>query len=178
MNADPPRFPAANADLVRQRLRSVFDTLRPEALVSSAACGADLLALDVAGALGIRRRIVLPFEPERFRHTSVVDRAGQWGSLYDRIIEEVGTSGDLVVWQGQAEGDDVYAAITSVLLEEAAELARHSDGSVTAVLVWDGQRRGSDDLSFAFGKEARRRGFRIVEVSTLREAVAAAAIEG
>jgi hypothetical protein len=40
------------------------------ALVCSGACGADLLALDVAGALGLRRRLVLPFEPDRFHQNS------------------------------------------------------------------------------------------------------------
>ncbi len=164
----PARFPLENTELVRVRLRSSLQRMRPEALVSSAACGADLLALDEAGLLGIRRRVVLPFEPERFRRTSVVDRAGEWGPLFDRIIEEVGTNGDLVISRDQAAGHDAYAAITAMLFNQAAELAQDSDGNVTAVLVWDGQTRGSGDLSFEFGEEARRRGLRVVEVNTLR----------
>ena len=47
-------------------------------LVCSAACGADLIALQAAGRVSLRRRIVLPFEPSRFRDSSVVDRPGDW----------------------------------------------------------------------------------------------------
>jgi hypothetical protein len=37
-----------------------------DALVCSAACGADLIALEEAERLGIRRCSVLPFSPDRF----------------------------------------------------------------------------------------------------------------
>lgn len=166
-NAVHPRFPAANTDLVRGRLRSMFERLRPEALVSSAACGADLLALDEAGIVGIRRRIVLPFESEHFRRTSVLDRPGGWGSLYDRVTEEVRASGDLVILESGAEGDDAYAAINSALLDEAAKLASASEGKLTAALVWDQRPRGNGDLTQGFGEEARRRGWPVVEIATV-----------
>ena len=54
---------------VRGRSRSVAALLRAErieALVCSAACGADLIALEAAGALGLRRRVVLPSRPPSF----------------------------------------------------------------------------------------------------------------
>ncbi len=161
------RFSAANTDLVRGRLRSMLERLRPGALVSSAACGADLLALDEAGVLGIRRRIVLPFDSEKFRRTSVVDRPGGWGSLYDRVIEEVRASGDLVILESRAEGDDAYAVINSALLDEAAKLASATDRELMAALVWDQRPRGNGDLTQAFGEEARRRGWQVVEVPTV-----------
>ena len=68
-----------------------------QVVVSSAACGADLLALEQAGGLGLRRRVVIPFDRERFRAGSVVDRPGDWGGLYDSILDAVGAQGDLVV---------------------------------------------------------------------------------
>ncbi len=83
-----PAFPLANVDAVRIRLREFFQAQSAAALVCSAACGADLLALDVAGTLGIRRRVVLPFAAERFRETSVTDRPGDWGSIFDRVIAD------------------------------------------------------------------------------------------
>ena len=79
-DADTQRFPVENIELVRRRLRELFERERPEALVSSAACGADLIALDEAGALGIRRRVILPFDRRRFRETSVIDRPGRLGT--------------------------------------------------------------------------------------------------
>ncbi len=62
--AQTASFPLANVARVRQELHDLLVKLKPLALVSSAACGADLLALDEAGALGIRRRVVLPFDAD------------------------------------------------------------------------------------------------------------------
>jgi hypothetical protein len=39
---------------------------RADALACSAACGADLIALEEAERLGIRRCLVLPFSPDRY----------------------------------------------------------------------------------------------------------------
>src|SRR5438552_4042532 len=79
----PARFPLDQAPRVRERLDALLLELRPAALVCSAACGADLLALEAAAALNIPARIVLPFEPGRFRTSSVVDRPGDWGPRFD-----------------------------------------------------------------------------------------------
>ena len=66
-----------------------------KALVSSAARGADLLALEEAGNLGMRRRCIPPFNRKRFRETSVVDQPGDWGNLYERIVDAVEANGVL-----------------------------------------------------------------------------------
>src|SRR5947209_15289312 len=76
IGTNPPRFPVENVPIVRERIANMLIKERAIALVCSAACGASLLALEEAGRLGIRRRIVLPFSPDRFRETSVVDRPG------------------------------------------------------------------------------------------------------
>ena len=60
---DPPRFPLENIPMVRQRLVDMLAAERADALVCSAACGADLIALEEAERLGIRRCVVLPFSP-------------------------------------------------------------------------------------------------------------------
>jgi hypothetical protein len=41
------------------RLRRFFHEQEASALVGSAACGADLLALEIAGELSLRRRVIL-----------------------------------------------------------------------------------------------------------------------
>src|SRR5215510_14628657 len=87
-DASTSRFPLANTELVRERLQALLRAEQSDALVCSAAYGADLIALDVAGALGLRRRVVLPFAAERFRQSSVTDRPGDWGPLFDQIIGE------------------------------------------------------------------------------------------
>src|SRR5690242_3473732 len=95
-----PRFPLATVPLVLDRLRALFVERGADTLVCSAACGADLVALDVSGALGMRRRVVLPFDAAKFRETSVTDRPGDWGPLYDRIVEAARRAGDLVALEG------------------------------------------------------------------------------
>src|SRR5512132_2440642 len=84
--ASPARFPLKNVALVRQRLEEVFSRETATAVVSSGACGADLVALTAAGARGMRRRMVLPFGRDEFRTSSVIDRPGDWGPVYDRLL--------------------------------------------------------------------------------------------
>jgi hypothetical protein len=177
-NTDTSRFPPENVELVRERLRSFLEDRQAAALVCSAACGADLVALEVAKTLGLRRRIVLPFGPERFRETSVVDRPGNWESLYDRTIDAVMQAGDLVVLDGAGEGGAAYAAANERILDEmlqlagvAAALGHKSTGYIPpetalAVIVWDGQSRGEDDATERFADSARRRGLAVEAVMT------------
>ncbi|MGI8992063.1 MAG: hypothetical protein ACR2I2_21105 [Bryobacteraceae bacterium] len=157
--SETPRFPVENVPMVRQRIRAMLASHKPNALVCSAACGADLLALSETGAIGRRRRAILPFERERFRETSVMDRPGDWGPLYDTILDEV----ECVVLTGKGEGPEAYAATNLAIFDEAEKIGTE----VMAVLVWDGSSRGSDDQTAGFGDEARRRGLAVIEISTL-----------
>ena len=165
-NAEMSRFPPENLELVRTRIRSVLQTKPAAVLVSSAACGADLIALEEAGALGVRRRIVLPFAPQRFRVTSVTDRPGNWGVIYDRLIQEVQCKGELVILDC-ADGSEAYTASNHAILDEAVRLARDSSEETVAMVVWDGLRRCKQDYTQAFADEARRRGLPIIEVKTV-----------
>ena len=165
-DAAAPRFPLANVGRVRERLEALLRAQCSTALVCSAACGADLLALDVAGGLGLRRRVVLPFAPERFRETSVTDRPGDWGPLFDRIIGEAAAAGD-VVMLGLDEGDDAtYAAANEAILNEAERLAGAGPSDAIAIIAWEGGSRGEGDLTEAFASSARPRGHAIFEVPT------------
>jgi ABC-type enterobactin transport system permease subunit len=59
-----PCFPLEAVAIVRRRLADLLVQEHAVALVCSAACGADLIALEEAERLGLRRRIILPFRPE------------------------------------------------------------------------------------------------------------------
>ncbi len=163
---EQPAFPAKNVGAVRQRVKKLLRSAGATALVSSAACGADLVALEAAGALAIRRRVVLPSEPAVFLKTSVADRPGNWPEIYARTIKEVSAQGDLVVAHGLGEGDAAYEAANERILEEALLLAGPSGpAGVLAVLVWNGPRKGPD-ITASFGNAARRRKIKIVEIAT------------
>jgi hypothetical protein len=171
-NATIPRFPLKHVAAVRERLHAFFVDHKATVLICSAACGADLLALDVAGELGIWRRIALPFEQDRFRAISVTDRPGEWGMLFDRIIREVQAEGKFVILSEDSEDDALFATANKVILDEALLLAREKSHEqpeqvVEAVLVWDGLPRGEGDLTAHFAGEALARGLAIAEIATM-----------
>jgi hypothetical protein len=134
--------------------------------VCSAACGADLVALEEAGKLGVRRRVVLPFAKERFRETSVVDRPGKWGEVYDRVIADVEPRGDLIELPSRAgDEDDAYQAANETIIREAVTIA--SAGERIAVTVWEGSPRSNSDATNEFRALAKEAGFSQRVVLTL-----------
>src|SRR5260370_15444748 len=66
------RFPLANRRLVARRIGAALWRLDATAVVASAACGADLLALDAAGRRGLQRRAILPYAEARVLEDSVL----------------------------------------------------------------------------------------------------------
>lgn len=165
-DAETPRFPLANADAVRAGLAAVLRESGARTLVASAACGADLLGLQAAAELGMRRVVVLPFDADRFRASSVVDRPGDWGDAYDAVIADVRARGDLEVLQNAGDDDAAYAEVTAALVERAAALAG-DPARALAVIAWEGAPRGPDDQTGAFRDQARARGMPVAEVNTL-----------
>lgn len=168
---DPPdqaiqRFPLAAVGTVRARLRDLLAAWRTEALVCSAACGADLVALEVAGKMGLERRVVLPAPPRKFKAGSVIDRPGDFGPAFERVIAELDGTPDLVVLSKAEAGDRPYAAANRVILGQAVALAGDPQ-EVLAVIVWEGRSRGEGDLTEQFAGEARARGIEVVEIRTV-----------
>lgn len=162
------RFPLARLNEVREEIRRTLRTSLAGILVTAAACGADLLALEVARQLGVRRRVVLPTTPDIFKATSVVDRPGAWESLFDLLIAEVEADGDLLICrQGNGGESTDYFQTNHDILDEAARLASESGMDLQVVVVWDGVSRGADDVTAHFLAEARRRSIPITEILTI-----------
>jgi hypothetical protein len=170
-----PRFPLDQAPYVQERLDALLRELYPSALICSAACGADLLALEVAAELHIPVTIVLPFESDRFRESSVVDRPGEWGPRFDAVMARVAgapaTGRIHVVEPHPGEDRDAYVTAIGAILDNAQELAAAAgrETELVAVVVWDGAERGKGSLTEYFRRSARRRGFKECEISTLPE---------
>jgi hypothetical protein len=156
--ADPARFPLSQVEAVRRRLNSLMVEQQIGAVVCSAACGADLVALEEAGKLGVRRRVVLPFAKERFRETSVVDRPGGWGEAYDRVIADVEARGDLIELAPSAgDENDAYRAANEAIITEAETIA--GPGERIAAIVWEGSSRPKSDATNDFRVLAEDAGF-------------------
>jgi hypothetical protein len=167
VSAKTQTFPLENVEVVRCRIREALQTYRARALVSSAACGADLCSLLEAGKMGIRRRVVIPFDREKFRATSVTDRPGDWGAAYDQVLDEVAAKGDLLVLDMQPDDNECYLRTNEVILEEATALSKDLGEPASAVLLWNQSSRGEDDTTARFGESARKRSLPVLEISTL-----------
>jgi hypothetical protein len=153
--ARPARFPLEQVPVVSRRIADALRDLGASALVCSAACGADLIALEQAERLGVRRRIVLPFAAPRFRETSVTDRPGDWGPRFDRQIASVAAAADLVTLKVAGKDEVAYAAANKAIVSEAIGLAPRR----IALLVWEGSARADSDATADFGSLAREAGF-------------------
>jgi hypothetical protein len=164
-DAENVRFPLQNVDLVRTRVRAVLEDEMATMVISAAACGADLIALSEAGEMGLRRRVILPFDRARFRETSVADRPGDWGAVYDQILDEVAEKDDLVILHGKSDAE-AYEETNQAILDETVLLAKETDEQTAAVVIWDGASRGPGDVTQTFVDEAKRRGMEVVEVKT------------
>jgi hypothetical protein len=169
--AQPPRFPLESVDVVGERVAKALRHFNAAALVCSAACGADLVALEQAERLGLRRRIVLPFAADRFLASSVNDRPGDWEAIFKRQVAAAAAVGDLVVLDGAQADDRAYAAANDAIIEQAQSLARatkeHMQRKLIALLVWEGTARADSDATAGFGEIAKKAEFRVESVLTL-----------
>ena len=179
-DAKEERFPLKNANKVSNELRAKFKALNPGALVSSAACGADLIALVAAHELGIRRRIILPFPPPKFRKTSVIDRPGNstwnWGEIFDFLAQKAEESNDLVVAPPSEDETAAYATTNGLIISEGIKLASkeiqrddtdENHKNILALIVWEGNSRGDDDLTAEFADKAKAKGITVEQVYTV-----------
>lgn len=165
LDAETARFPLANVASVKTALTQVFVSHRLTHLVCAAACGADLVALEVAQELGVERSIILPFAPAAFRKLSVVDRPGDWGPLFDRIIAEATSQGRLQVLGCSLTDKTAFSKTTRAIIDQAIQL-----GGITpafALVVWEGKSRGEGDATEEFAVLSHEAGLHKIEVLTL-----------
>lgn len=160
------RFPPANEAKVAAKIRDVFREKQARVMVSAAACGADIIALEVGGAWGMRRVIVLPYDRDQFRKTSVIDRPGGWGDRYDRILKAI-PARDIISLGKNPDDEDVYKQGNQGIIDRSLAVAREIHSPLEAVIVWDGQSRGPDDVTAQFLEEAGKNGIKAIEVLTL-----------
>lgn len=165
-NAEHQRFPLAAVPLVKERLKTFFKDNHISHLVSSAACGADLLAQEVADEMNIERTIVLPFNTTLFRKTSVTDRQGNWGVLYDRLIKN--NMNHLIILRYDPDDPRAYEKTTWELLNIAEKISlKNQKDDVLALIVWEGNAKDKDDVTWGLQTEAKRRSLETREINTL-----------
>jgi hypothetical protein len=166
VDLDEPRFPSGNEALVALRIRDKMVSAASKVVVCSGACGADILALESAAQLGLRRRLVLPFARQHFRATSVADRGEDWGRRFDAILRQL-QSEDIVELNLQIGSQEAYAATNCEILDQAEGLASSTGRRALAMVVWNGLNRGATDLTDQFRRLAEGRKYEVIQVSTL-----------
>lgn len=131
---DPPRdnadgiFPLSLRWVVRARIYAFLKdpANKVTTLVCSGSNGADLLALEIAGNLGLRRVMILPADIDNFKKSHVTDRPGNWEASFDKIYTDIQACGDV------REGDpDKYQDRLTV----AGQIAAETTGETVAVLI-------------------------------------------
>ena len=80
------RFPPSLEPAVRAALRARLAAIAPVALYGSAACGVDILCLELARELGAETHVVLPFPPADFARASVDFAGGGWNARFERAL--------------------------------------------------------------------------------------------
>jgi hypothetical protein len=165
-DAKERRFPPGNEALVAARLRDVMISVSAQAVVCSAACGADILTLETAAQLGLHRRVVLPFSRQHFRAGSVADRGEEWGRRFDAILEQL-PGNDILMLNLEPGDKHAYAVANSRILDEAIVWAAESGRRPLAVVVWNGFSRGVSDLTDDFRQLAIDRNLEGIFVPTL-----------
>lgn len=169
VNAEVKRFPLENKEIVRQRILDFFVKENVTTLISSAACGADLLAQDVARELKIHQQIILPFNRDKFRRTSVTDRPGNWGRLFDEICDEVEASGNLIVLRNEEDESKAYSRVTDKLIKQNKIVKKSRMPESNAIVaVWDGKPKDKNDETTAFINKAKIQDIEVKEILTIK----------
>jgi hypothetical protein len=171
-DAEEKNFPLENVAKVKAVLKDFFMVHQPKTLVCSAACGSDLIALEVAGELGIHRIMVLPFLPDVFKKKSVTDRPGNWEEIFNKAYNEMRSREEVIVLHYDTEAPNVYHQTNLAILNKAENLLETTtlvngeNKKIMAVIVWDGKSRKNNDVTAHFLQEAERRNIPLKEIFT------------
>jgi hypothetical protein len=167
--AEARRFPFEQVPRVERELHRLFDEIGVAVLVTSAACGADLLALKVADAMNIPTRIILPFGAAQFKETSVLDRPnpGYWGELFDNAIAAARAKGEVIELAGTPGSDGAYSAANKAMIKDAISLASGAHQRPVAVVIWEGKTRAGSDATDEFRQSAEAADFVIRTIVTI-----------
>jgi len=131
-----PLFPGYLEAGVHATISDRLARIAPLAVYGSAACGVDLLCLEVAHRLGAEPHIVLPFPAAEFRAVSVDFAGGDWGVRFERALD---AADSVTIASGH------YARDSSASFEYANLMftgmgrlrAETLDAPLRALAVWD-----------------------------------------
>jgi hypothetical protein len=166
LKAKTERFPERNIEAVRLAIDFELRKHRARWLVSSAAAGADLLAIKAALNLGMTPRIVLSPSVREFAGTSVEDRGLYWTKEFENVISSVPPDNIFCI-PAQPAVADTFRSINERILSDAIALSVSNSSELMCFAVWDGVKRGDEDFSAHFVESAEKLGLPVINISTI-----------
>ena len=158
-----PRFPPSLEPGVREALRERLAAIGPLAVYGSAACGADLLCLEIARELGCETHIVLPFPPQDFVRTSVDFAGGRWRERFDRSLAAADSV--TITSDHHARGSTATFDYANLVLTGMGALrAPLLDAPLHAVALRDPHDEGQGGGTSSIVQRWRERGLAVEEV--------------
>lgn len=144
------RFPAVRERSVARDIAELFDAGDVGFAYGSLACGADILFAEAALAHGAELHVVLPFDRDEFKETSVAVAGSNWDKRFDACFERAASV--TFATDDSYLGDDSLFAYGSYLAMGMALLrARILGAPVCQFAVWDegsagGEGGSADDI--------------------------------
>lgn len=173
------RFPANLEGRVREALRARLAAIAPLAVYGSAACGADLLCLELVRELGGETHVVLPFPPAEFRKASVEFAGGDWGERFERALAAAASV--TVASDHRASGSAATYEYANLIVTGMGRLrAQVLDAPLRALAAWDPGAPGAPGGAASVVALWEARGLAVdhVHLSELREGDSAPAGPG
>jgi hypothetical protein len=161
-----PRFPSSTVPAVRARVRRLLADLRPNAVVSAAAAGADLIVLGEAIDAGIAVHVALPLTTDEFSQRSVADLGEAWQVEYERVLAHATLHGSVSI-DDLSDDDDWYLNGNDCILDRAALVAQSGAGEPDSVYALVLRPHGGDGARSAtdhFAALAAGRGWPVIEL--------------
>lgn len=142
----PKRFPPEIEKQVKQKIREIIEEWRYVEGFASAACGSDILFLEVLREMGKDINVVLPYNKDVFCNDSVAVADEKWEVRYYKIIndlikkEKPGKPGKLYIASNKKDDGSVsYENANMLLLGFATLRAREIGAEIKTLAVWDGK---------------------------------------
>jgi len=165
-NPETERFPARNIERVRRDIYQELKKRRARWLVSSAAAGADLLAIKAATDLGIASRIILSPSVREFARMSVEHQGPYWTQEFENAVSAIAPDNIFCI-PAQPAIADTFRSINERILSDAIALSVSGPDELVCFAVWDGDTRGKDDFTADFVQRAATRGLPVTHINTV-----------
>jgi len=125
-----------------------------------------LLAIEQAVECAIPVQVILPFALPLFKATSVVDRPGNWGELFDELITRPSDRVEVVTLNESGPSREAFNRTIEIMIRRASMPFSHER---VVTLVWDGDDGGEGDATAEMGRMAAAAGFVHKDIPILQD---------